>query len=84
MTVTPTIDVGSILMIITMLGSAIAIVVGVRVELADLKTAVSKLGVRLEKHEDVVFTLAGQVQYIVGRLDDTPRPHTTRTRLSDS
>lgn len=84
MTVTPTIDVGSILMIITMLGSAVAIVVGVRVELADLKEAVGKLGIRLEKHEEVVFELAGQVQRIVGRLEATPRPHTTRTRLSDS
>jgi hypothetical protein len=81
LTVNPSIDLGTILTIITMLGSAIAIVVGVRVELKNVKLAVIDFARRLEHHERTVFELAGQVQRLIGQMEG--RPEGARTRRGD-
>lgn len=72
---------GSILIMLSMLGSAIAVVVGVRAELTSLKSIVSDLSARLQRHEDIVFSLSGHLQHVIGRME--PRPDWKRTRTSD-
>lgn len=82
MKVDPSIDMGTILTILTMLGSAVAIIVGVRVELRNLKGAVEKFAVRMEQYENRLFELTGQVQRLIGQME--PRPQWKRTRETDS
>jgi hypothetical protein len=54
---------------LTMVVSVTAIIVGVRVELKSVKSTVSALAGKLEKHDQTIFSIAGQLQRVIGMVD---------------
>lgn len=64
-----TITLGEALEILTMLVSVTAIIVGVRVELKNLRADIGGLTERLGKHETTLFTMFGQLQRLIGVVD---------------
>lgn len=70
----PTIDLGNVLVITTMIVSMVSVIAGVRIELRSMKEIMLELAKRLDRHEEKVFIMAGQVQRLIGRLDETPWP----------
>lgn len=75
MTFNPNVDLGNVLVIITIIGSMASVLIGVRVELTSMKGILRDLAARLDRHEEKIFIMAGQVQRLIGRLDDTPDPN---------
>lgn len=73
MTFTPDISFGSILIAISMLVSAVSMVVSVRSQVGSLKEVVAELATRLTRHESSLFTLAGQVQRLIGHMESDDR-----------
>lgn len=61
---------------VVMVVSVTAIIVGVRTELKGVKSTMSHLSERLEKHETTLFSMFGQLQRVIGIVDTdhrTPR-----------
>ena len=73
----PTIRLGDVMTMISILGTAIALIVGIRVELRNLKETVRALAGRLDKHEGIVFGMSKDLQRVIGRLEVGP-PHAQR------
>lgn len=75
-TVSPTLTLGEILQIATMIVGVTAIIVGVRVEMTSMKAAMKALSDRVGTHETTLFSMFGQLQRLVGIVDTehrTPR-----------
>ncbi len=73
MTFTPDISLGSILIAISMLASATSMIASVRSQVGSLKEVVAELATRLTRHETSLFTLAGQVQRLIGHMESDNR-----------
>jgi hypothetical protein len=81
MTFNPNIDLGNILVIVTIVFSMISVVIGVRVELTDVKEIIRDLSKRLDRHEENMFIIAGQVQRLIGRIDENGQIFTRKDDL---
>jgi len=67
------ISIGSVLVALSMLVSAVVVVATVRAQVAGLKDVVADLATRLTRHESSLFTLAGQVQRLIGHMESDDR-----------
>lgn len=79
------VDLGQLLIIVSMIGTAIATVATVRAQIAGLTKSFDILAKRLERHEEVLFGMAGDVQWVIGVVaQDGHPPRTLRTRVGDA
>jgi hypothetical protein len=63
-----TVTVGEMATMVTIVASATAIVVGVRIELRAFRKDLGVLSARMDKYETVVTKLFGQIQRLLGAL----------------
>ncbi len=82
MTVTPTIDVGQILTLIVFLMMAVSIIITLKVEVKNIKDTLALFARRLDLHEDILRTVVGQVQRVIGQREGRHGP-TSTTKTSD-
>ena len=65
----PEISVGNLLVVASMLISAVGVIATVRVQVSALRDVVKDLAARLTRHESSLFALSGQVQRLVGHME---------------
>ncbi len=86
MTLSPTIDVGSILVVVTIATSAIGAHFTIKARLDSIERKMQEtivvFGARLDRHEETIAHVAGHVQRLIGRMDDRP-PTWTHSRIED-
>lgn len=64
-----TLTLGSVLITVSMLISAVVVVITVRGQVTALRDIVVDLAARLTRHETSLFGLAGQVQRLIGHME---------------
>ena len=69
MTFTPTIELGQLLIFLSIVSSAVGGYYTLKTRLDSLERLVEKFGVRLDRHEETITELVGQLQRVVGRID---------------
>ena len=70
-----TVTLGEVLQILTMIVGVTAIIVGVRVELRAVRLDLQSVKTDLRSHETTLFNMFGQLQRVIGILDqDHQRP----------
>lgn len=80
MTVNPTIDLGQILVVVTIIVSVVGAhytlkgrIDGVEKILRAFKDQLTEFGARMTKHEDSITIVVGQVQRVIGRMEEADR-----------
>lgn len=73
MTFNPQIDIGQVLVAATIVASVIGAHFTFKARLDGFEKMIERFGVRLDKHETALTTMVGQVQHVIGRLEEADR-----------
>ena len=84
MTIDPSISIGQMFIILSVVTSAVAGFVTVKVRICSLERTVEqrlsaldhtfdKFGERLDKHEETIKSIIGDIQRVIGRLEESDR-----------
>ena len=73
MTLTPTMDLGQIIQIVTLVGAIVGAHYTIKARMDSLEKTLDKFGARLDRHEETIGQIVGQIQKIIGRLEESDR-----------
>ena len=73
MSINPTIDLGQILVVVTIIASVIGAHYTLKGRIDTFEAILKDFGARLGRHEDAVTIVVGQVQRVIGRLEEADR-----------